>query len=253
MRAFEAKATAPLLPLRVVTDRNRGGVYLGIGLAMIAMFAQFLFLAYYLQLVKGYSPLMSGVAFLPMTICLTIGSTQIGARLMNRVPARLLMVPGLLATAIAMVLLAQLTPNSSYWALILPAQVLLGLGVGTAFTPAMNIATYGVRPHDAGIASAMLNTSQQVGGSIGTALLNTIAASATTSWIAAHASNSTNATELSQQAAVHGYTTAFWWAAGILTLAAVIVAACVRTGTTGRPPIETTADGNGTTAPVMTH
>ncbi|MCK9932485.1 MFS transporter [Frankia sp. Mgl5] len=148
--AVEARTKAPLLPLRVVTERNRAGVYLGIGLAMIAMFAQFLFLAYYLQLIKGYSPLLSGVAFLPMAICLTIGSTQVGARLMNRVPARLLMVPGLVATALAMALLAQLTPDSSYWAMVLPAQIILGLGMGAAFTPSMNLATHGVRSEDAG-------------------------------------------------------------------------------------------------------
>ena len=97
------------------------------------------------------------------------------------------MVPGFLATALSMVLLAQLTPNSSYWAIVFPAQILLGLGMGTAFTPGMNLATYGVQPQDAGVASAMLNTSQQVGGSIGTAVLNTIAASATAGWIASHA------------------------------------------------------------------
>jgi EmrB/QacA subfamily drug resistance transporter len=242
--AVEARTRAPLLPLRVVTDRNRAGVYLGIGLAMIAMFAQFLFLAYYLQLIKGYSPLLSGVAFLPMTVCLTIGSTQVGAPLMNRVPARRLMVPGFLATAAAMALLAQLTPDSSYWAVVLPAQIVLGLGMGTAFTP--DLATYGVRPEDAGIASAMLNTSQQIGGSIGTALLNTIAAGATTAWAATHAGDAAGA-------AVHGYTTAFWWAAGVLVLAAAIIAACVTAGTGNGSAATTTAEPDRTAVPVLTH
>jgi predicted MFS family arabinose efflux permease len=228
----ESRTEAPLLPLRIVTDRNRAGVYLGIGLAMIGNFAQFLFLAYYLQQVKGYTPLVSGLAFMPMTICLTIGSTQIGARLMTRFPARRLMVPGFLATALAMVVLAQLTPDSSYWAIVLPAQILLGLGMGTAFTPGMNLATYGVQPHDAGAASAMLNTSQQVGGSVGTALLNTIAASATAGWLASHSGTGSvgGSGDLASAAATHGFTTAFWWAAGILALAAVIVAVCVRAG-----------------------
>lgn len=241
--AVEARTKAPLLPLRVVTERNRAGVYLGIGLAMIAMFAQFLFLAYYLQLIKGYSPLLSGVAFLPMAICLTIGSTQVGARLMNRVPARLLMVPGFLATALAMALLAQLTPDSSYWAVVMPAQIILGLGMGAAFTPSMNLATHGVRSEDAGIASAMLNTSQQIGGSIGTALLNTIAAGATAGWAASRSAD---------VAAVHGYTTAFWWAAGILLLAAAIVAVCVNAGT-DRSATESTSPDQQTAAPLMAH
>ncbi|MCO5997036.1 MFS transporter [Actinoallomurus rhizosphaericola] len=249
----ESRVRTPLLPLRIVTDRTRGGIYLGIGLAMIAMFAQFLFLAYYLQLVKGYSPLRSGVAFLPMTICLTTGSTQIGARLINRVPARLLMVPGMLATALAMVLLAQLTPDSSYWTNVLPAQVVLGLGMGTAFTPGMNLATHRVRPQDTGIASAMLNTSQQVGGSIGTALLNTIAAGATTAgattaWATAHTpATGTSPRRFALQAVTHGYTTAFWWAAGILVLAAAIVALCVR----ARHDSET--DRSDAATPVMAH
>jgi predicted MFS family arabinose efflux permease len=200
---------------------------------MIGNFAQFLFLAYYLQQVLGYSPMVSGLAFMPMTICLTIGSTQIGARLMTCVRARSLMVPGLLATALALVLLAQLSPDSSYWAIVLPAQVLLGLGMGTAFTPGMNLATYGVQPQDAGAASAMLNTSQQVGGSIGTALLITVAASATAGWAASHASSIGSAISTSQRAsaaATHGYTTAFWWAAAILALAAAVVAVCVNAG-----------------------
>jgi len=245
----EARVRAPLLPLRIVTGRTRGGVYLGIGLSMIAMFAQFLFLAYYLQLVKGYSPLRSGVAFLPMTICLTAGSTQIGARLMNRVPARLLMVPGMLATALAMVLLAQLTPGSSYWTNVLPAQIILDLGMGTAFTPGMNLATQGVRPDDAGTASALLNTSQQVGGSIGTALLNTIAAGATTGWAAAHVpAVGISPRRFALQAATHGYTTAFWWAAGILAFAAaVVVTVCVRT----RHDSET--DPSDAATPAMAH
>src|SRR3954451_19845586 len=183
---LEARTAHPLLRLRVVAERNRAGVYLGIGLAMVGMFGQFLFLAYYFQLVQGWSPLVSGLAFMPMTICLTAGSTQIGARLTTRLPARAFMVPGFLATADGLVILAQLTRASGYWTHVMPAQVLLGLGMGTAFAAGMNLATYGVEPHEAAVASAMLNSSQQVGGSIGTALLNTIAASAAAGWAADH-------------------------------------------------------------------
>ena len=121
-------------------------------------------------------------------------------------------------------------------ALILPAQLLLGLGMGTAFMPAMSLATHGVEPHDAGVASAMVNTSQQVGGAIGTALLNTIAACATTGCITARTTNAGAAAADAAQAAVHGYVTAFWWAFAIMLLAALLVAALVRTGRATRPP-----------------
>ncbi|MGW2817859.1 MFS transporter [Streptomyces sp. NPDC001415] len=230
----EAKVRHPLLPLRVITNRNRGGVYLSLGLAIIAMFGLFLFLTYYLQVVKGFSPVKTGFAFLPMIAGMITGSTQIGARLMTRVPPRLLMAPGFLTAAVGMLLLTQLDIDTSYAAVILPAQILLGLGMGTAFMPAMSLATIGVEPRDAGVASAMVNTSQQVGGAIGTALLNTIAASATTAYVTGHAAlGATNAELLKLQAMVHGFTAAIWWAVGILAAAAVIAAALINTGRPG--------------------
>ncbi|GHH80210.1 MFS transporter [Streptomyces sulfonofaciens] len=231
----ESKVRAPLLPLRVVADRNRAGVYLSLGLAIIGMFGLFLFLTYYLQVVKGYSPVETGFAFLPMIAGMITGSTQIGARLMTRVAPRLLMGPGFLAAALGMLLLTQLAVDTSYAGLLLPAMLLLGLGMGTAFMPAMSLATHGVEPRDAGVASAMVNTSQQVGGAIGTALLNTIAASATGSYLAGHAAGATTgpARQLVQlQGMVHGYTSAIWVATGILLLAALIALTFV---TTGRP------------------
>jgi MFS family permease len=162
------------------------------------------------------------------------------------VPVRRIMVPGLLVAALGMLLLTQLTVDSSYWALVMPATVLLGIGMGAAFMPAMTLATQGIRPQDAGVASAMVNTSQQVGGSIGTALLNTVAASATTGWLAAHAGADP------ARAAVHGYVTAFWWATAIMLLAALLVAVLVRTDdrrTTGSP----TEDAVGPAVPVLAH
>ncbi|MFI9115685.1 MFS transporter [Streptomyces venezuelae] len=229
----EAKVKSPLLPLRVLTDRNRGGVYLSLGLAVIAMFGLFLFLTYYLQVVKGYSPVMTGFAFLPMIAGMIIGSTQIGTRLMTRVPPRLLMAPGFLTAGVGMLLLTQLEVGTSYAGLILPAQLLLGLGMGTAFMPAMSLATLGVDPRDAGVASAMVNTSQQVGGAIGTALLNTIAASATTAYLTDHAAGATTPAGqklLQLQGMVEGYTAAIWWAVGILVVSAAIAFTLINTG-----------------------
>ncbi|MEV6115651.1 MFS transporter [Streptomyces sp. NPDC052109] len=232
----ESRVKAPLLPLRVVTDRNRGGIYLSLGLAIIGMFGLFLFLTYYLQVVKGYSPVKTGFAFLPMVAGMITGSTQIGTRLMTRIPARFLMGPGFLVAALGMLILTQLKVDSAYGTQLLPAMVLLGLGMGTAFMPAMSLATQGVQPRDAGVASAMVNTSQQVGGAIGTALLNTIAASATTSYIKDHIAGATARPQqqlVQLQGMVHGYSTAIWFAVGILALAALIAFTFVNAGRPG--------------------
>ncbi|MFB0618560.1 MFS transporter [Streptomyces sp. AGS-58] len=232
----EARVKAPLLPLRVVTDRNRGGIYLSLGLAIIGMFGLFLFLTYYLQIVKGYSPVKTGFAFLPMVAGMITGSTQIGTRLMTRVPARLLMGPGFLVAGLGMLLLTQLEIGSSYAGLLLPAIMLLGLGMGTAFMPAMSLATQGVQARDAGVASAMVNTSQQVGGAIGTALLNTIAASATTSYVRDHIAGAAAKPQqelVKLQGMVHGYSTAIWFAVGILGLASLIAFTFVNAGRAG--------------------
>ncbi len=232
----ESLTKAPLLPLRVVLDRNRGGAYLSVGLSVIGMFGLFLFLTYYLQTVKRYSPVESGLAFLPMTAGMITGSTQISARLMNHVSPRLLMVPGLLVGASGIVLLTRLQVDSSYAGLVLPAQILLGLGLGTAMMPAMNLATIGVDPRDAGVASAMVNTSQQIGGSIGTALLNTIAATATTSYLAGRAPTP----ELAAAGLVHGFTVALWWGVGVLLLAAFLVTVLInKKGESRRRPLVT--------------
>ncbi|MET9733191.1 MFS transporter [Streptomyces sp. NPDC006458] len=253
----ESRVRAPLLPLRVVTDRNRGGVYLSLGLAIIAMFGLFLFLTYYLQVVKGYSPVRTGFAFLPMIVGMITGSTQIGTRLMTRVAPRLLMGPGFLVAALGMLLLTQMETGSSYAALLLPAMLLLGLGMGSAFMPAMSLATQGVRPQDAGVASAMVNTSQQVGGAIGTALLNTIAASATTSYIADRIGSASSPSQqrlVQLEGMVEGYTSAIWFAVGILVAAAVIALTLVNAGKPGGSPV---ASGEGAQdeapVPVVAH
>jgi predicted MFS family arabinose efflux permease len=228
----ESRVKAPLLPLRVITERNRGGVYLSLGLAIIGMFGLFLFLTYYLQTVMGYSALKSGFAFLPMVGGMIVGSTQIGTRLMLRVRPRFLMAPGFLVAAIGMGILAQIKVDSSYAEILLPGLILMGLGMGTAFMPAMSLSAHGVRPEDAGVASAMVNTSQQVGGSIGTALLNTLAASATTTWIHSHVKNPADLKNqlFVNQAAVHGYSVAIYWATAILALAAVLAFTLVNAG-----------------------
>ncbi|MDH6627950.1 EmrB/QacA subfamily drug resistance transporter [Streptomyces sp. LBL] len=258
----ESKVKAPLLPLRVLTERNRGGVYLSLGLAIIAMFGLFLFLTYYLQIVKGYTPVKTGLAFLPMIGGMMVGSTQIGTRLMTRVPPRLLMAPGFLVAATGMLFLTQLEIGSSYAGVILPGMVLLGLGMGTAFMPAMSLATFGIEPRDAGVASAMVNTSQQVGGAIGTALLNTIAASATASYIKDHIGGAGSKAQqqlVQLEGQVHGYTNAIWFAVGILVVASAVAATLINTGRPGSTTVTGSGSGSGQGAedelpvPVIAH
>lgn len=229
----ESKVRAPLLPLRVVAERTRGGVYLSLGLAIIGMFGMFLFMTFYLQVVQGYSAIRTGFAFLPMVLGFVIGSTQIGARLVTRLPARMLMAPGFGGALVGMLILTQLKVDSSYWALVGPSLALAGIGMGTAFMPAMSLATHGVDMRDAGVASAMANTSQQVGGAIGTALLNTIATSATISYLSAHSAGAGGSRLLEAQGLVHGYTRATWWAAAIEALAALIALTFINAGRPG--------------------
>ncbi|MGW8329925.1 MFS transporter [Streptomyces sp. NPDC055897] len=211
---WQKRAKSPLLPLRVLADRNRTGAYLAVALAVIGNFGMYLFLTYYLQTVLGLSPIQTGAGFLPIAAASVFASTQIGPRLAPRLPARAVMGPGFLVAAAGLLILAQITPDSSYWTTVLPGMLVTGLGLGTALMPAFSLGTLGARPDDAGIASAMVNTSQQVGGAIGTALLNTIAATATATYLGGHPGRTTDAV-------VHGYSTALWWAAGIITLAAL--------------------------------
>ncbi|UED85819.1 MFS transporter [Streptomyces profundus] len=221
----ESRVEHPLLPLRVLTDRNRGGTYLAFALAVIAMFGLFLFLTLYLQIIREYSPVQTGVAFLPMVVGMIIGSTQIAPRLTPLVAPRYLMGPGLLVASLGMLWLTQLELDSSYATVIMPGQVLLGLGMGTAFMAGMSLATSGVRPTDAGVASAMVNTAQQIGGAVGTALLNTIAASATSGYLAARLQDATTddaQLQLRLASEVHGYSVAIWWGFGIIATGAVI-------------------------------
>jgi EmrB/QacA subfamily drug resistance transporter len=223
--AVENRVSAPLLPMRVILDRNRGGAYLSVSLAMAANFTQFLFLTYYMQSILGFSPLLTGVAFLPLVGCLIFGSTQLGTRLISRLPARWLMGGGYLVGAAGMFWLTRLTVENAYWEVVFPASVIMGLGLGTAFMCSMVLSTYAIKAQDTGVASAMVNTSQQIGGAVGTALMSTIAAGATAAWLA---TNQTATNAAADQAAVHGYVIAFWWAAGALVLAAGTSFALVR-------------------------
>jgi hypothetical protein len=216
--AIEMRSSHPLLPLHVVLDRDRGGSYLAVALSAIAIFAVFLFLTYYLQQNLGMSPVIAGVAFLPMVAGIMISSITTQIRLVPRFGAKPLVPLGMLCGVAGMLYLTRLTPHASYAADILPPLLVMGIGFGLIFAPSIATATLGVEPAETGVASAMVNVSQQVGGSIGTALLSTIAVTASTHFAAAHQPTA----GLAAQAAVHGYTTAFTWSAAIFAVAAVV-------------------------------
>ena len=176
----------PLLPPRVVLDRNRGGAYLSMLIASPGMFGTFLFLTYYLQQTLGYSPVVTGFAFLPIAGGIAVAANLSTIVLMPRVGPKPLVATGMLVGAGAMVWFAQLGPHTAYAAGVLGPIIMTGVGLGMVIAPSINTGTFGVAPQDAGVASATVTVGQQLGASIGTSLLNTIFASAVTSYVAAH-------------------------------------------------------------------
>jgi len=226
----QQRVASPLLPLRVVLDRVRGTCYLAVGLSAIAIFGVFLFLTFYLQQVKGFSPIVNGVSFLPLTACIVTASTSANILLLPRTGPRPLVAGGMVLGAVGMFLLARLTPGSGYAVNVLPSLLVLGLGFGLIFAPAISSATLGVAPRDAGVASAMVNTMQQVGGSIGTALLSTVAASTAASFARSH-----RGVGVAARAAVHGYTVAFSISGSIFVGGAILTAVLLPSGVLANP------------------
>jgi len=212
--------------MRIVLDRLRGGAYLAMGIAGAGMFGVFLFLTFYLQQTLGFSPIETGLAFLPMSAAIIATATTTTTRLLPRTGPKPLVSTGMALAATAMIIFAQLGVDSSYAVHILPGLVILGVGLGLIFAPAFSSGTLGVLPSDAGVASAMVSTSQQVGGSIGTALLSTLAGSAVSGYVSVR--EPTQA--VLAQAAVHGYTTAFWWSAAIFAGGALVSGLVFRSG-----------------------
>lgn len=215
---------APLLPLRILTDRDRGGSYLAILLAFTGMFSVLLFLTYFLQQNLGYSPLKTGIAFLPLTLGLMVAAGASNTKLLPRFGARPLVPLGFLVGAAGMTWLAQLSPSATYAADVLGPLFVLGVGLGFAFAPAVNTATSDIDASDAGVGSAMANTSQQIGGAVGTALLSTLFSSALTRYLASHHPER----GLAAAATLHGYVVAFSVSAGIFAGGAVISAVLLR-------------------------
>jgi hypothetical protein len=237
---LERRTDHALLPLRVVLDRNRGGAYLTIAVAGIGMFGLFLFLTYYLAGILHFSPVETGCAFLPMMAMLLPAATLSGSLLVPRVGPRPIIPAGALIAAIGMVTLTRLDQNSSYLTGVLPGLLLIGLGLGLVFAPVQNAATAGVELADAGVASAMINTVQQVGGSIGTALLSSFAASAAGGYLSDKTPSAANAV----LATLHSYHVVFWWSTGFFLACAVVAGILFRSG-----PLQVDPDAD----PVIAH
>lgn len=224
---IQRRAEHPLLPLRVILDRNRGGAYLAIGIVGVGMFGAFLFLTFYMQRTLELSPVQTGLAFMPMNLAIMAAAALASTNLLPRFGPRPLITAGMLFAAIGMVLFAQLHTDSSFWTGVLPGLMVMGVGLGLVFATSMATATLGIAPQDAGVGSAMVNTTQQVGGSIGIALLSTLFASAAGSFVP---KPGTSPQLAAAEAAVHGYGVAYWWAAGILIAGAVICGLLLRPG-----------------------
>lgn len=216
----EGRSSHPLLPLRVVTERNRGGSFLATFLLGAGLFAMFVFLSYYLQTVLHYSALKAGVAFLPFGVGIILAAGA-SSSIVPRIGARIPVVSGLLVGAAGLGWLTQIGVHTSFWLYVFGPQVLMSVGLGFAFPALSSTALTKVRPADSGVASAMVNTTQQVGGSLGIALLNTVAATASASYIRANGPASMSA------GLVHGYSVAFAVGAGLLVAAALVSAVLV--------------------------
>jgi EmrB/QacA subfamily drug resistance transporter len=216
---WQAKAAHPLLPPRIVLSRNRAASYLSIFIVSVGLFGVFLFLTYYLQQVLGYSPIKTGLAFLPMAGLLAVTSTTSTSVILPRVGPRVVMPLGMALAALSMFLLTFLDAHSTYTANVLPALIMMGVGFGFIFSTGINMGTAGIDYQDLGVGSAAVNTMQQVGGSVGTSLLSAVAASAASSYlIGRNAHNSAVAV----QSQLHGYATAYRWAAVFLVAGLVV-------------------------------
>jgi EmrB/QacA subfamily drug resistance transporter len=222
----ELRAASPLLPMRVVLDRNRGGTYLASLLAFAGLFAMFLFLSYYFQANLGYSALKSGIAVLPFSGGVIVTSGVVSS-LLPRTGPKPLMLIGLAMATVGLATFTSISDTSSWAATVLPGELLISVGLALVLVPLSSLALTGVSENDAGVASAVLNSTQQIGGSLGTSLLNTFYASAVSSYVVAH---HLSPSAFNPLAAIHGYHVAFWIGVGLMAAAFVAILALVNAG-----------------------
>jgi EmrB/QacA subfamily drug resistance transporter len=220
---IESRTSHPLLPMNILLNRNRGASYLTSFIVGAGLFGMFLFLAYFFQGILQYSPIKAGLLFLPFSVGVGI-SAGIASQALPRFGPRYVSFIGLIMATAGMLLLTQLEPTSAYVSDILPALMVLSLGMGLVFVPISATALFGVGNHDAGVASAVLNTAQQIGGALGTAFLNTIAVTATANYFVDNMIDPADPANAGAMpvALTEGFTTAFTWSAGFMILGALI-------------------------------
>jgi EmrB/QacA subfamily drug resistance transporter len=199
-------ARMPLMPLRIFASRTLSAANVVVFLVGAASFAMWFFLSLYLQQVQGYSPLKTGLTFLPMTLCIIAGST-IASRLVIRVSAKRLLVLGMLLQAVGLVLLTDISPGGSYLGELLVPSLLVATGIGLSFVPATIAAVAGVAPHEAGLASGIVNTARMVGGALGLAILAALATAKTNDQVRAAGSHATG--QVLHAALTNGFELAF--------------------------------------------
>ncbi|GAA4266787.1 MFS transporter [Frondihabitans peucedani] len=229
---WQRRAAHPLLPLHIVLDRNRGAAYASVTIAGAGMFGVFLFVTYYLQTSLDYTPIRTGLSFLPMIGMLVLAAQLSTNIFVPRFGPKIMVPFGMTLAALGMFLLTNLGVHSTYAANVLPALMVLGFGMGSIMPASIQTATLGVDRGHAGVASAMVNTSQQVGGSIGTALLNTLAATAAANYLTSHVAGATTTAaraSIAAEAAVHSYATAYWYGAAFFAFGAILAALLFRT------------------------
>ncbi|MGH1549656.1 MFS transporter [Leifsonia poae] len=249
---WQRRAEHPLLPLPIVLDRNRGASYSAILIAGAGMFGIFLFVTYYLQQTLRFTPIQTGLGFLPMIVMLVLAAQLSTNIFVPRFGPKVMVPIGMTIAASGMVYLTHLGVTANYAVDLLPPLMILGFGMGSTMPAAIQTATLGVDRRYAGVASAMVNTSQQVGGSIGTALLNTLAATAAADYLAAHLPPTPS---VMAEAAVHSYATAYWWGAGFFAFGAVLTAFLYRRRATAPASIDRGEAGEpaGAPEPVVAH
>ncbi len=247
---FETRAKYPLLPPRVVLNRTRGGSVLAMLFASVGIFGVFLFLTYYLQGTLGFSPVKTGIAFLPLVAALAATAQVSNRILLPRFGPKPIVPIGLLVSAAALFGLHLVGLHSSYVSHVFPYLLVSGVGFGLSVAPSFGTGTLGLAPRDAGVGSATLNTAQQVGGSIGTSLLNTLAAGAATSYLVGRALTPANL----QAALLHSYTTAFLWSSLIFVAGAIVAGLVLQPGgLTSLAPQQRIARVEAGSEPLATH
>jgi hypothetical protein len=249
--AIERHVSAPLLPLGILRSRARAGAYACIAILSAGALSLYLFLSFYLQQNLGFAPILTGIGFLPMTVSVIATTTTVQTRLMPRIGPKPVMVTGLALGTVGMIVFSRLSPHGSYPSMVLPALVVTGVGFGCVFAASMSTGTLGVAPAKAGVAAAMVNTSQQIGGSVGTALLSTIFASAVSGYLASHSGTDHVTTLVALAAHVHGYRVGFAWAAGMFGVGLII--ALLLLPRTGPDPDTSTPGPSADARPALEH